>query len=168
MTLEPIQGFIFAVWGAATLRSGDLARITGVSADTLRHYERIGILPTSQRTDGGYRIFPPSAVERVQLTRRALQLGFSLSEISEIVRIRDDGGIPCHRVLTLTEQKLRLLEQQIRDLRRAQVYMRKLVREWKRKLKHTPQASKAMLLQSLEDKLPAGSGSANLRRRSRQ
>ena len=67
------------------LRSGELARLTGVSADTLRHYEKLGILPTSQRTNGGYRMFPPSSVERVRLAQRALQVGFSLSELWEIL-----------------------------------------------------------------------------------
>jgi DNA-binding transcriptional MerR regulator len=128
------------------MRSGELARLTGVSADTLRYYERLGILPTSQRTNGGYRIFSPSVVERVQLAQRALQLGFSLTELSEILRTHDNGGVPCHRVLNLTEEKLRSLGQQIRELRRTQDYMRKLVRDWRQKLKHTPPGSKAMLL----------------------
>jgi DNA-binding transcriptional MerR regulator len=150
---------------ASTLRSGQLARLTGVSADTLRYYERIGILPTSQRSDGGYRMFPPSDVGRVQLVQRALQLGFSLKELSEILRILDDGGVPCRRVLSLTEQKLRSLEQQIRELRRTQDYMQKLVREWKVKLQQTPQGSTAMLLHSLVDTPPKKPD--NLARRSR-
>lgn len=150
---------------ANSLGSGDLARLTGVSADTLRHYERLGILPTSQRTDGGYRRFPPSAVERVRLAQRALQLGFSLKELAEIFRTRDNGGVPCHRVLHLTEEKLRSLGQQIEELRRTQAYMRSLVREWRKKLKHTPPGTKAMLLHSLVDKPRTKSN--NLNRRSR-
>src|ERR1039457_3399791 len=81
---------------ANSLRSGELASLTGVSADTLRHYERLGILRTSHRASAVYRMFPPSAVERVQLAQRALQLGFSLKELAEILRIRDNGGAPCH------------------------------------------------------------------------
>ena len=148
-----------------SLRSGELARLTGVSADTLRHYEKLGILPTSQRTNGGYRMFPPTAVERVQLAQRALQLRFSLNELSEILRTRDNGGVPCHRVLRLTEEKLRSLGQQIEELQRTQAYMWRLVRAWRKKLKHTPPGRKAMLLQSL-----AGhprKKSSNLKRRSR-
>jgi DNA-binding transcriptional MerR regulator len=148
------------------MRSGELARLTGVSADTLRYYERLGILPTSQRTNGGYRIFSPSAVERVQLAQRALQLGFSLTELSEILRTHDNGGVPCHRVLNLTEEKLRSLGQQIRELRRTQDYMRKLVRDWRQKLKHNPPGSKAMLLHSLVDKPRTKTGVNNLQRRS--
>jgi len=147
------------------LRSGELARLTGVSADTLRHYEKLGILATSQRTTGGYRMFPRTAVERVQLARRALQLGFSLPELSEILRIRDDGGAPCHRVLNLAEEKLRSLDRQIEQLQQTQAYMRKLVQEWRKKLKHTPPGSKAMLLHSLVDTPTKRSN--KLKRRSR-
>ena len=148
-----------------SLRSGELARLTAVSADTLRHYEKLGILARSQRTASGYRMFPRSAVERVQLAQRALQLGFSLPELSEILRTRDNGGAPCHRVLNLTEEKLRSLGQQIQQLQQTQAYMRQLVREWKNKLKHTSPGSKAMLLHSLVD-FPA-TRSNNLKRRSR-
>ncbi len=148
-----------------SLRSGELARLTGVSADTLRHYERLGILPTSQRTDGGYRMFPASAVERVQLAQRALQLGFSLKELSEILRTRDNGGAPCHHVLKLTEVKLQSLGQQIQDLQRTQDYMRKLVRGWRKRLKLMPPGSKAMLLHSLVAKPRTKSN--NLKRRTR-
>jgi len=149
------------------LRSGELARLTGVSADTLRHYERLGILPTSQRTNGGYRMFPASAVERVQLAQRALQLGFSLHELSEILRNRDSGGVPCHRVLNLTEEKLHLIGQRIQELQRTQSYMRTLLHDWRKKLKHTPPGTKALLLHSLVDKPKSKSGENNLRRRSR-
>jgi len=152
--------------GGSTLRSGELARLTGVSADTLRYYERIGILPPSVRTNGGYRIFLPSAIARVQLTRRALQLGFSLKELSEILRTRDDGGVPCRRVLMLTEQKLRSLGQQIQELQRTQRYMRKLVRDWKNKLRDAPEGSRAMLLQSLAENPPAKSATRKLKERS--
>jgi DNA-binding transcriptional MerR regulator len=148
-----------------SLLSGELARLTGVSADTLRHYEKLGILATSQRTTSGYRMFPPSAVERVQLAQRALQLGFSLHELSEILRERDKGGAPCHRVLNLTEEKLRSLDQQIQQLQQTQAYMRRLVREWKKKIKDTSPGSKAMLLHSLADAPPKKSN--NLKRRSR-
>lgn len=149
------------------LRSGELARLTGVSADTLRHYERLGILPTSQRTRSGYRIFNASAVETVQLTQRALQLGFSLKELSEILRIRENGGVPCQRVLGLTEAKLRLVEEQIQELQRTQSYLRELVRDWRKKLAHTPQGSQARLLHSLVDRPKAKGTKNNLKRRSR-
>jgi DNA-binding transcriptional MerR regulator len=102
------------------------------------------------------------AVDRVHLVRRALHLGFTLPELCEILRVRDEGGVPCHRVLTLAEEKLRSLEQQIKELRRTQRYMKALVRQWREKLRRTKPGSKAMLLQSLRAR-SAGS-IANFRR----
>ena len=78
-------------------------------------------------------MYDKEAVDRVHLVRRALQLGFTLAELSEILKVRDEGGVPCHRVLTLTEEKLHSLEQQIKQLRRTQHYMKTLVRQWREK-----------------------------------
>lgn len=169
LTLEPIPGFILS--GMATdgrsLHSGELAQLTGVSADTVRHYERLGILPEAPRTTAGYRMYGRESVDRVQLVQRALQLGFSLAELSEILRVRDGGGAPCHRVLQMTEEKLGSLERQIQELRQTQRYMRQLVRQWRSRLKHTQPGEKALLLHSLTDKpgLPAKTASRNLRKR---
>lgn len=138
------------------LRSGDLARLTGLSADTIRYYERRGILPESPRTASGYRVYGRGAVERVKLVQRALQLGFTLSELSEILKVRDGGGIPCYRVLKLTEEKLHNLGEQIEQLRQTQRYMRQLVRQWRTRLARTKPGDRAMLLHSLTDQpLPA-------------
>jgi DNA-binding transcriptional MerR regulator len=110
-------------------------------------------------------MFPPSSVERVQLAQGALQLGFSLSELAEILRTRDNGGVPCHRVLNLAEEKLRSLGSQIEELQRTQAYMRSLVQDWRKELKHTPPGSKAMLLHSLVDR--PKTKNKNLKTRSR-
>ena len=151
-----------------SLRCGELAHRTGVSADTIRHYERIGILPKPPRTSRGYRMYSCDAVDRVQLVRRALQLGFTLAELSEILQVRDGGGVPCHRVLTLAEEKLRFLEQQITELRRTQRYMKQLVRQWRGKVAQATPGSRAMLLHSLTAKqqIPALAAS-NFKRRTR-
>lgn len=148
-----------------SLRSGQLAHLTGVSADTIRHYERLRILPESPRTSSGYRMYGRDAVDRVRMVRRALQLGFTLAELSEILQVRDDGGVPCHRVLNLTEGKLRSLERQIEELRRAQRYMRQLVRQWRAKLAHTKPGNRAMLLHSLAEKPMPAKSTSNFRRR---
>ncbi len=150
------------------LRSGELARLAGVSADTVRHYEKLGILPLSPRTESGYRIYAPGAVDRMQLVQRALQLGFSLAELSEILRTRDTGGAPCRRVLRLAEEKLAALNDQITQLRRTELYLRQLVRDWRARLSRTSGGKKAFLLQSLAGQ-PRLSGRyrSNLKRRSR-
>jgi DNA-binding transcriptional MerR regulator len=85
-------------------RSGDLARAAGVSADTLRHYERLGILKRPPRTEGGYRSYPPEALDRVHLIRNALASGFTLRELTTILRVRDAGGAPCQQVAELARE----------------------------------------------------------------
>ena len=73
---------------------GDVARVTGVSTDTLRHYERTGLLPPVQRTPAGYRCYSAAAVDRVLLIQRALIVGFSLSDLRRVLSTRDRGGAP--------------------------------------------------------------------------
>ncbi|MFY9562287.1 MAG: MerR family transcriptional regulator [Terriglobales bacterium] len=88
----------------ATFHSGELAKATGVSADTIRHYERIGVLPKAVRSTSGYRVYPQSAVERVRVVQRALRIGFTLAELSEVLKARDAGGALCQRVFELAQQ----------------------------------------------------------------
>ena len=96
---------------------------------------------------------------------------FTLTELSEILRTRDNGNAPCHRVLNLSQEKLRLLGQQIQELQRTQSCIRQLVRDWRRKLRRALPGDQAMLLLSLGDKPTLRSESQktaknNLRRRS--
>jgi len=136
----------------AALRSGQLAKLVGVSADTLRHYERIGLIPRAPRTAAGYRMYSPELVERVKTVRRAQQLGFTLSELAEIFRIRDRGRAPCARVLAMTEQKLATLGQRVRELQRARRSMQALLRHWRAQMDRTGPGEKALLLESLNGK----------------
>ena len=64
-----------------------LADATGVSTDTLRHYERLGLLPGVTRTRSGYRRYPPALVDRVRVIQRALVVGFSLRELASVLRL---------------------------------------------------------------------------------
>ena len=74
----------------------EAARATGVSTDTLRHYERKGLLPGVTRTAAGYRRYSAATVERVLLIQRALVVGFSLADLTRVLGVRDRGGAPCH------------------------------------------------------------------------
>src|SRR3981189_1128327 len=98
------------------MRSGQLARQSGVSTDTLRHYERLGLLPLPQRTAGNYREYPQTSQRRVELVQRALTIGFSLSELKTILAVRDRGGAPCRRVRDLMHSKISDIDEQIRNL----------------------------------------------------
>jgi MerR family transcriptional regulator, copper efflux regulator len=154
LTLEPIPGCILASMGANNkpMRAGELARLAGVSSDTLRHYERIGILPKAPRTASGYRMYPLDSLVRVNLVQRALQLGFTLSELSEILCARDRGEAPCGRVLALTEEKLCDVSRRIKELNQTQSVIQSLVRDWRAQLARTAPGKQARLLQSLPAK----------------
>ena len=96
--------------------SGELSRLAGVSSDTLRHYERKGVLERPRRSSNGYRRYPSDALQRVQLIRGALSVGFTLDELATILNVRDRGGAPCEEVRNLAVQKLANIETQLRDL----------------------------------------------------
>ena len=73
---------------------GELAKATGVTTDTLRHYERKGVLH-SQRAGNGYRQYLEDALERVRMVRQGLAIGFTLDELRSIFKVFDRGGAPC-------------------------------------------------------------------------
>ena len=130
------------------MRSGELARQAGLSSDTLRHYERKGVLPKPQRAANGYRVYGPEALPRLQLVQRALAVGFSLNELAEVLAVRDRGGVPCRRVHDLAAQKLVAVEDQLRDLQRIRADLRRLLADWGQKLKRS-RGERAHLLETL-------------------
>jgi DNA-binding transcriptional MerR regulator len=117
-----------------SFRPGSLAKATGVSPDTIRHYERIGVLPKAARTQAGYRVFPESAVERVRVVQSALSLGFTLSELAEVLKARDAGGAPCRRVYEIAREKLKGIEADIRSLKRTEKYLKAILSDWEGRL----------------------------------
>jgi DNA-binding transcriptional MerR regulator len=135
--------------GKAILHSGELARIAGISADTLRHYERVGVLPAPRRSQGNYRLYPAEAVERVRLVRRSLSIGFSLPELAKILRVRAQGEFPCRQVKALLEDKLNRVEQEILELKALHGHLRALLKDWHQRLEQTPQGQPARLLENL-------------------
>ncbi|MGH9753582.1 MAG: MerR family transcriptional regulator [Blastocatellia bacterium] len=139
------------------LRSGELARISGVSADTLRHYERKGLLKP-RRAPNGYREYPRHAIERVRLIRVALAIGFKLDDLERVLKVRDAGGAPCRQVRELTAAKLDELETLVRDLTAMRDEMRQLIKDWDRRLDSVPPDEPARLLETL-----AAIGLANAR-----
>ena len=130
------------------LYSGELARLAGVSPDTLRYYERRHLLPTVPRSASGYRLFPPHALVRVRLIRGALSIGFSIKELVAIFGERDRGGAPCRTVRTLASRKLADLEARLRDLQTWRGELRKTLAEWDRILGKTPKGKRAGLLEA--------------------
>lgn len=149
------------------LRSGELARQAGVSADTLRHYERLKLLAMPRRSAGNYRMYPPEALDRVRLIRRALAMGFSLPELVRILRVRDAGGAPCRQVKRLLEEKLVHLEDQLTDLAAMRDHLRIVLHDWDQRLSATPEGKPARLLDTLAPPTSVRNRAATVRERSK-
>jgi DNA-binding transcriptional MerR regulator len=135
---------------ARPLRSKALARLAGVSSDTLRHYEKKGLLPKPRRSPNGYREYPADTAVRVRLIRRAVTLGFTLDELGLILRTRDQGGAPCREVRALAAAKLGALEARIAELQAASDRLRDVVEHWDALLDRTPAGKRAALLDALD------------------
>jgi MerR family copper efflux transcriptional regulator len=106
---------------------GQLARQAGVPIDTVRYYERQHLLPTAQRSAGGYRVFSNSDLTRLQFIRRAKALGFSLDEIGELLGLSDQRGQDMAQVRDSAVQKLGDIEQRIDELQRMHAALKQLV-----------------------------------------
>ena len=127
----------------------ELAREVGVSTDTLRHYERCGLLPGTTRTASGYRRYAPDAADRVRLIQRALVIGFSLKELAQVIAQRDANQPPCRRVRAMVGERLGLLERRIADLLALRDELRALLIEWDERLGGTKPGELAHLLETL-------------------
>jgi len=132
-----------------SLTPAALAELTGVSTDTLRHYERKGLLARPPRTDAGHRRYPAAAADRVRLIRRALVIGFSLAELARVLRQRERGGAPCREVRALVGTRRAALDRQIDELLVLRRDLDRLLAEWDRRLDATPPGHRANLLETL-------------------
>ena len=136
------------------LRSGQLAALAGVSTDTLRHYERKGLL-ASRRAANGYREYQPEALARVRLIQHSLSVGFALDELATFLKVRDEGGAPCKQVRALAAKKLEDLERRIRALRELRDDLRAMLKDWDARLAGARNGERAWLLETLVDGGPS-------------
>src|SRR6516225_5928320 len=95
---------------------GQVAQQTGLSIDTIRFYEKQGLLRRSPRTEGGFRLFGATEIETLRFVRKAQELGFSLSEIRELLILQADHVPACSHVKKILDQKLAAVEQMIKEL----------------------------------------------------
>ena len=77
------------------MRIGEVAKTAEVSVDTVRFYERVGVLPPAERTESGYRDYEPDTVERIRLTRKLQAIGFTLADAVDALAAHDAGGATC-------------------------------------------------------------------------
>lgn len=109
------------------LRIGALAREAGVGVDTIRYYEREGLLPEPRRRASGYRDYDAGAVTQLRFIRRAKTLGFSLDDIRELLALSADRGQGVAGVKARAEARLADVEHRIRELRRVQRGLKQLI-----------------------------------------
>ncbi|MCO5082727.1 MAG: helix-turn-helix domain-containing protein [Rhizobiaceae bacterium] len=98
------------------LTIGHLARETGTKVETIRFYEKSGLLPAPSRTDGNYRSYDEAHLNRLSFIRRARELGFSLDQVRALLTLSDDRGQPCAAVDTIATEHRAEVERKIADL----------------------------------------------------
>lgn len=114
--------------GTSDLTIGQLAKAGGLGVETVRYYEREGILEPPRRAANGYRHYPPEAVARLAFVRRAKALGFSLAEIRELLGLAEPCGDRA-RVKDLAQHKLAEIDRRIEELRRMRGALAELERQ---------------------------------------
>ena len=110
-----------------TFSIGELARQTGTKVETIRYYERIGLLPPPARTGGNYRAYARSHLDRLSFARRGRDLGFSLDEVRELLRLSDDREQSCAEVDRIARLHLVEVERKLADLKTLRVELRQVI-----------------------------------------
>lgn len=116
---------------------GRVATETGLSIDTIRFYEKQGLLKRSPRSEGGFRLFGVGDIETLKFVRKAQELGFSLNKIRELLILRADHVPACSHVKELLDLKLTSVEKKITELRGLELSLKRALRKCKRELKAT-------------------------------
>lgn len=95
---------------------GELADVVGLASQTIRFYERRGLLPAPERSANGYRNYDEATLARLQFVQTAQAAGLTLAEIGSIIDLRHEGNVPCAHVATLIDNKIADVRARIRDL----------------------------------------------------
>lgn len=114
---------------ADTLSIGKVAQAAGVGVETVRYYQRCGLIDKPPRRKSGFRQYPPDTVDRLRFIRRAKNLGFTLRQIGELLEMRVDPGATCGDVRRRAETKIADIDRRIADLRRMKSALKALAAE---------------------------------------
>ena len=104
--------------GTERIAIGRLSKHTGTNIETIRYYERVGLLPVPPRSSGGYRLYSTNHLKRLNFIRRARALGFSIGEIRTLLRLADERKRPCDEVRVVADAHLKDVRAKIAYLRR--------------------------------------------------
>lgn len=110
-----------------SLRIGQVAAGASVNVQTVRYYERMGMLAVPRRTAGGYRQYDAEAVRRIRFIKHAQALGFSLKEVRDLLALRVRHGAACGAIERKTRDKIELIDDKLRELTRLRRTMEGLV-----------------------------------------
>ena len=131
--------------GALTI--GKIAHLAGVGVETVRFYERQGLIPQPPRRESGYRQYPDETVSRIRFIRRAKELGFSLKEIKELLALRIDPETSCQDILERAKGKIAEIDKKVHTLQRMKRALVKLTGACRGRRP----VSKCPILEALED-----------------
>ena len=106
---------------------GELSKKTGVNGETIRYYEKIGLLPEPARTTSGYRVYGELHLKRLLFIKRCRELGFAIKDITELLALVDDRDYSCAEIRDLTVTHLKEVNRKISDLRKMQKTLRRMV-----------------------------------------
>lgn len=109
------------------MKIGQVANEAGVSVDTVRFYERRGVLPAPERMPSGYRTYGPATVERIRLARRLQALGFTLDEVIDALHATDRGGVTCASERWRLEAVVERIDAKVDELRAVRREVRKVL-----------------------------------------
>jgi len=122
LTLDPGPGLILGVGGLMQederFLIGELAEQAGVNRETLRYYERRGLLNPARRTASGYRVYDRESAARLLFIKRAQAFGFSLDEIRDLLRMKPETPQSCNRVMKMLDGKIEESTERIREMQR--------------------------------------------------
>ena len=131
-----------------TFTIGEAAARAGVSPDTIRYYERLGVLEPAPRSANGYRYYSQATVERVLFIRIAIQFGFGVKQLAGFLKRCETGHPPCVAVRAEGARLLDEMDRRLAELTVARETMAETLAKWDDRLAHTPAGSPAYLLWS--------------------
>ena len=111
---------------------GRLADLAAVKSDTIRFYERSGLLPKAERTASGYRVYDEAALKRVRFIKKAQSLGFTLDEIRRILSLRGSGRETCRCVISMAEATLAETQEKLGEMQRFVDALSKNLTRWRK------------------------------------